>query len=175
MTDLLIYKMRLSSVNRRESYKIIYNRFNQIAHEKTWNRKVPNMTFYATGEVQYCIYVRTKYIKVYTHLFSSLPGQDGNQGSILAFRPLCSVLPQHMYSMSPSRVKRWKTVNGLQSIKIDRRWCCRPQTEQLYSTACDQIQNLQKCLTTPRQLGRGSKADNVLFHAGYFQDEEFLH
>ena len=33
MTDLLIYKIRLSSVNRRESYKI-YNRFNQSAHEK---------------------------------------------------------------------------------------------------------------------------------------------
>jgi hypothetical protein len=54
MTDLLIYKIRLSSMNRRESYKI-HNRFNQSAHENTWNQKVTNMTFYATAEVQYCM------------------------------------------------------------------------------------------------------------------------
>jgi hypothetical protein len=64
--------------------------------------------------------------------------------------------------MSPSRVKRRKKAKGLLSIKIDRRWCCRPYTELWYSTlhsACDQIQNLQNCLITPRQkpIGGGLK------------------
>jgi hypothetical protein len=49
------------------------------------------------------------------HLFSSQYGQDGNEGSTLAFRPLCSVLPQPVFSISPSRVKRRKkrTVSSL--------------------------------------------------------------
>jgi hypothetical protein len=39
------------------------------------------------------------------HLSPSLSGQDGNHGSTLALRPLCFVLPQPRYSMSPSRLK----------------------------------------------------------------------
>jgi hypothetical protein len=41
-------------------------------------------------------------------LSSSLSGQDGYQGSALAFRPLWSVVPQPVCSLSPSRVKRRK-------------------------------------------------------------------
>ncbi len=49
--------------------------------------------------------------------FSSLSGQDGNQRSTLAFRPLCSVLSQPVYSMSPSRVKRRKNRKVFSRLK----------------------------------------------------------
>jgi len=40
----------------------------------------------------------------YPHLFSILSGKDDNKGGTLALRPLCSVLPQPMYSM----FEKWK-------------------------------------------------------------------
>ncbi len=40
--------------------------------------------------------------------FLKLIWANGDQGSTLAFRPLCSVLPRPVISMSPSRVKRRK-------------------------------------------------------------------
>ena len=45
------------------------------------------------------------------HLFSRLPWQDGNQGSTLAFRPLCSVLPpwRHVLHVSLTSEKMEKS------------------------------------------------------------------
>jgi hypothetical protein len=47
-----------------------------------------------------------------------------SQGSIIAIRPLCSVLPQPLYSSTvyvPSRVKR-REKGTVSSLEIDRRW-----------------------------------------------------
>ncbi len=59
------------------------------------------------------------------HLFSSLSGQDGNQGSPLAFRPLYYRSPCTVLYVSLTNEKTEKG-NGLQSIKIDCR-CIFPQ------------------------------------------------
>ncbi len=55
------------------------------------------------------------------HTSSQANGQDDNQGSAVAFRPLGSVLPRPVFSMSTSPVKNGK---GEQSLvyQIDRRW-----------------------------------------------------
>jgi hypothetical protein len=47
-------------------------------------------------------------------LLSPQSRQDGYQGDALTFRPLCSVLPKPVYSMSPSRVKKRKKGNSCQ-------------------------------------------------------------
>ncbi len=62
------------------------------------------------------------------HVFSGLSRQDDNQSSTLSWRPLCAILPQPVYSMSPSRVKhtRKRGVPGLESIHRKRRFTSFP-------------------------------------------------